>query len=265
MPEAPSFRPLPVTGARKRFGQHFLVDARVLDDVVACIAPRAGETIVEIGPGHGALTFRLLERGARVCAIELDRDLARELRAKSADFPGLIVHQADALTFNFAGLAESAPIRVVGNLPYNISTPLMLALLRLGEAIEDMCFMVQKEVAARMTAAPGSGAYGRLSVLTQAFCEASIVLDVPPEAFSPAPKVDSSVVYLRPLAPRCTFTALESVVAQAFVHRRKMLRHTLGQRYAASMLETLGIRLTDRPENVTLSQYIALATHGDGA
>lgn len=259
MREAPVPRALPVSGARKRFGQHFLTDQRILDELVACVAPQPGEMLVEIGPGHGALTFRLLEKGAVVHAIELDRDLVHELAAYARTAPSLIIHQADALKFDFRELAQNGPLRVVGNLPYNISTPLMLMLLRLGNVIRDMCFMVQKEVASRMSAAPACAAYGRLSVLTQAFCQAAVVLEVPPSAFTPAPKVDSSVIYLRPHRAECTFQALESVVALAFAHRRKMLRHTLGRHFAPESLAALGISLTDRPENVTVTQFVALA------
>jgi len=263
VPDAPVFRALPVSGARKRFGQHFLVDPYVLDELVECIAPRTAEAIVEIGPGHGALTFRLLEKGALVDAIELDRDLASELARYAQTDSRLTIHQADALDFDFARLAVAGQLRVVGNLPYNISTPLILRLLRRIGLIEDMCFMVQKEVAERMTAAPGNGSYGRLAVLTQAFSETAIVMEVPPDAFSPPPKVDSSVVYLRPRQPGCEFPALERVVSQAFTHRRKMLRHTLGQRFAAERLAEFDISLTDRPENVTLAQFVALAKLAD--
>ncbi|MGD9602082.1 MAG: 16S rRNA (adenine(1518)-N(6)/adenine(1519)-N(6))-dimethyltransferase RsmA [Gammaproteobacteria bacterium] len=252
---------LPTGGARKRFGQHFLTDAYVLDEIVACIAPRNGEMLVEIGPGHGALTFRLLEKGAVVHAVELDRDLVEELGQHAARIPSLHVHAADALAFDFTSLPSAAPLRVVGNLPYNISTPLMLRLVRLGDRVQDMCFMLQREVAERMCALPGTAAYGRLSVLTQAFCTATMLLEVPPQAFTPPPKVDSRVILLRPHPAPCAFDALEKVVAQAFAHRRKMLRHTLGRQFDAATLAALGIALTDRPEDVTVAQYVALARH----
>ena len=250
------------TGARKRFGQHFLIDARILDELVACIAPRPDEMLVEIGPGRGALTSRLLDKGAVIHAIEIDRDLVHALSIRFGSETRLHVHLGDALNFDFRQLA-TAPhkLRIVGNLPYNISTPLLLRLLKLEDAVEEMCFMLQKEVAERLVATPSQADYGRLSVMTQAFCAASIAFDVPPTAFAPPPRVDSCVVVFRPHdAPKCGFEKLESVVATAFAHRRKMLRHTLGRRFSAETLAALHISTTDRPENVTVAQYVALAS-----
>lgn len=252
------------TRARKRFGQHFLIDSRILDELVACIAPRPRETLVEIGPGRGALTSRLLESGAIVHAVEIDRDLVDELSIRFSGQPRLYVHTGDALEFDFHQLATAPPgFRIVGNLPYNISTPLLLSLLKLEGVIEEMCFMLQKEVAERLVATPGHAGYGRLSVMTQAFCTASIAFDVPPTAFAPPPRVDSSVVLMRVNpAPACRFEKLESVVATAFAHRRKMLRHTLGRRYDAETLAELNISITDRPENLSVAQYVALTNRG---
>ncbi len=254
----------PGAGARKRFGQHFLVDEQVIEDIARCIGPAPGESIVEIGPGRGALTTALLGQGARVEAVEIDRDLVRELRRHFVDEPRLTVHEGDALNFDFLKLAApGARLRIVGNLPYNISTPLMLRLLKLGRGIKDMCFMLQKEVADRLVAHPATADYGRLAVMTQAFCEAAVVLEVPPTAFAPPPRVESSVVMLRPLAePPCSFEILEKIVAEAFLHRRKMLRQTLARRFAPETLNGLGITLTDRPENVSVQQFIGLATLG---
>ncbi len=251
----------PEIGTRKRFGQHFLADEGILAELVACIAPQPGEIIVEIGPGRGALTFRLLAQGATVHAIEIDRDLVAAFRRSSAHGERLIIHEADALKFDYDSLSHTGkPLRIVGNLPYNISTPLMLGLLQRGSQIGTMCFMLQKEVAERLVAAPGCAAYGRLSVMTQAYCQASIVLDVPPTAFIPPPRVDSSVIVLHPRGDiPCRFKDLESVVANTFAHRRKMLRHTLGKHFSAETLATLQIALTDRPENVSVAQYVALA------
>ncbi len=252
--------PVKHTGARKRFGQHFLIDDKILDELVACIAPQANRTLVEIGPGRGALTARLLDKGALVQALEIDHDLVAELARRFAGHARLQVHAGDALRFDFRQLASSHRLRIVGNLPYNISTPLLLSLLRLEGAVEEMCFMLQKEVAERLVATPSQADYGRLSVMTQAFCTASIAFEVPPSAFSPPPRVDSSVVILRPhsVLP-CRFEKLESVVATAFTHRRKMLRHTLAQRFDAATLAALEVKPTDRPENVTVAQYVALA------
>ena len=253
---------LPVrhTGARKRFGQHFLIDERILDELVACIAPYPAGMLVEVGPGRGALTSRLLHKGAVVHALEIDRDLVAELARRFGGESRLHVHAGDALKFDYRQLANAHRLRIVGNLPYNISTPLLLSLLRLAGVVEEMCFMLQKEVAERLVATPSQPDYGRLSVMTQAFCTASIAFDVPPSAFSPPPRVDSSVVILRPhLVPPCRFDKLESVVAAAFAHRRKMLRHTLARRFDAATLAALQIITTDRPENVTVAQYVALA------
>jgi len=254
----------PGAGARKRFGQHFLVDEQIIEDIVRCIGAAAGERIVEIGPGRGALTTALLRHGVCVEAVEIDRDLVRELRRHFREEPRLTVHEGDALTFDFPGLAlPGERLRIVGNLPYNISTPLMLRLLKLGQGIRDMCFMLQKEVADHLVARPGTADYGRLAVMTQAFCEAAVVLQVPPTAFAPPPRVDSSVVMLRPHeVPPCSFGTLEKIVAEAFLHRRKMLRQTLGRRFPHEVLAALGIPLTDRPENVSVQQFLALATLG---
>lgn len=249
-------------GARKRFGQHFLVDPMVLEDIVACVGQPEDGPVVEIGPGRGALTERLLAHGFEVHALEIDRDLVSHLNARF-QIPGRFhLQQGDALHFDFASLsAGGQALRLVGNLPYNISTPLLFRLLELGARVSQMCFMVQKEVADRLVAGPGTGDYGRLAVMTQAFCSVGVALDVPPEAFAPPPRVDSSVVLLRPVPPpACGFAALSKLVAEAFLHRRKMLRQTLARHYAPGTLESLGIAPTDRPENITVAQYIALAS-----
>jgi 16S rRNA (adenine1518-N6/adenine1519-N6)-dimethyltransferase len=244
--------------ARKRFGQHFLTDGGVLDAIVAAIDPKPGEALIEIGPGLGALTLPLLERCERLTVIELDRDLAARLRKNKA----LDVIEADVLTVDFAALAgeRSHKLRVVGNLPYNISTPILFHLLPTAAAVEDLHFMLQKEVVLRIASAPGSKAYGRLSVMLQWRFHVESLFDVPPEAFEPPPRVDSAVVRLLPWpAPAALDVGtLEALVAVAFSQRRKLLRHTLGR-----WLDERGFSGTfdvqRRAEEVPVAEYVALA------
>ena len=245
--------------AKKRFGQHFLVDGSVIDRIVDCIDPRAGQALVEIGPGRGALTFALLERTPRLTVIELDRDLAARLRRTA----GLEVVEADVLQVDFASLAPaggSGKLRVVGNLPYNISTPILFHLLEAADRIEDQHFMLQKEVVARIAAAPGGKDYGRLSVMLQWRYETEALLDVPPEAFDPPPRVDSAVLRMTPrMAPAAIEPALlREIVTSAFSQRRKLLRHTLGR-----WLEERGAGVTfdvqRRAEEVPVEEYLDLA------
>lgn len=241
--------------ARKRFGQHFLVDEAVIDGIVRTIQPRPGQAIVEIGPGLGALTQPLLERAGALTVIELDRDLAARLRQR----PGLTVIESDVLKVDFAALSPQ-PLRVVGNLPYNISSPILFHLLPFAARVQDQHFMLQKEVVERMAAAPGSKAYGRLSVMLQWRYRIDEVLDVPPEAFDPPPKVDSAVVRMVPLpeVPGVDFARLEALVAVAFSQRRKLLRHTLGRWIAQNEIAT-GFDLQRRAEEVPVAEYLALA------
>jgi 16S rRNA (adenine1518-N6/adenine1519-N6)-dimethyltransferase len=243
---------------RKRFGQHFLVDTAVLDSIVAAIDPRPGQALVEIGPGLGALTQPLLERCGRLTVIELDRDLAARLRRN----PALEVIEADVLTVDFAALANSRAdrLRVVGNLPYNISTPILFHLLPAAERIEDQHFMLQKEVVQRVAAGPGSKDYGRLSVMLQWRYHVESLFDVPPEAFDPPPRVDSAVLRLQPWPqPAALEPALfESLVAAAFSQRRKLLRHSLG-RWLDGHGYAGGFDLQRRCEEVTVAEYVALA------
>jgi 16S rRNA (adenine1518-N6/adenine1519-N6)-dimethyltransferase len=242
--------------ARKRFGQHFLVDPGVIDGIVRAIAPQPGEVLVEIGPGLGALTQPLLRECGALIVIELDRDLAARLRRE----PKLEVVQADVLKVDFAALAAGRQLRVVGNLPYNISTPILFHLLGATACIRDQHFMLQKEVVQRMAAAPGSKDYGRLSVMLQWRYRIESVLDVPPSAFDPPPRVDSAVVSMRPLPPDPEVDAnrLAALVTSAFSQRRKLLRHTLGR-----WLEEHGVStpfdLQRRAEEVPVSEYLALA------
>jgi 16S rRNA (adenine1518-N6/adenine1519-N6)-dimethyltransferase len=244
--------------ARKRFGQHFLADEAIVDGIVRAIDPQPGQAIVEIGPGLGALTGPLLQRCGGLQVIELDRDLAARLRRQ----PGLEVIEADVLTVDFGALAAAAGrrLRVVGNLPYNISTPILFHLLPVAAAVEDQHFMLQKEVVERMAAAPGSKAYGRLSVMLQWRYAIEAVLDVPPEAFEPPPRVDSAVVRMTPLvAPRpVKLEQLSEIVATAFSQRRKLLRHTLG-RWIQENGAAVAFDLQRRAEEVPVAEYVALA------
>ena len=243
--------------ARKRFGQHFLSDVSVLDAIVELIDPRPGEALVEIGPGLGAMTWPLLERCGALTVIELDRDLAARLRAHG----GLNVIEADVLNVDFTALARQAgqPLRVVGNLPYNISTPILFHLLDAAADVRDQHFMLQKEVALRMAAAPGGKDYGRLSVMLQWRYRIHGVLDVPPEAFDPPPKVDSAIVRMRPLPSSSTQPKLlGELVTVAFSQRRKLLRHTLG-RWLAERGFGGDFDLQRRAEEVPVAQYVALA------
>jgi 16S rRNA (adenine1518-N6/adenine1519-N6)-dimethyltransferase len=243
---------------RKRFGQHFLADDSIIDAIVDAIDPRPGEAMVEIGPGLGAMTMPLLERIERLTVVELDRDLAARLRRVQ----GLEVVEADVLKVDFAALAAAAgrPLRVVGNLPYNISTPILFHLLEAVEHVVDQHFMLQKEVVDRMAAGPGSKDYGRLSVMLQWRYEIESVLDVPPEAFDPPPRVDSAIVRMRPLpAPEGVDAALlGELVTVAFSQRRKLLRHTLG-RWMEQRGAEVGFDLQRRAEEVPVADYLALA------
>jgi 16S rRNA (adenine1518-N6/adenine1519-N6)-dimethyltransferase len=245
--------------ARKRFGQHFLTDPSIIDAIVRAIAPRAGQAMVEIGPGLAALTQPLVERLGRLAVIELDRDLAERLRNR----PQLTVIQSDVLRVDFSALAASlgaSKIRVVGNLPYNISTPILFHLLGYVASIEDQHFMLQKEVVERMVAAPATGDYGRLSVMLQWRYEMENVLFVPPAAFEPPPRVDSAVVRMvpRPEPAAVDVALLSELVQVAFSQRRKLLRHTLGkwleQRQFAGEFN-----LQRRGEEVPVTEYVALA------
>jgi 16S rRNA (adenine1518-N6/adenine1519-N6)-dimethyltransferase len=243
---------------RKRFGQHFLTDGGVLDAIVAAIDPKPGEALVEIGPGLGALTLPLVERCERLTVVELDRDLAARLRRNAA----LDVIEADVLTVDFAALAAArgTKLRIVGNLPYNISTPILFHLLPAAAAVEDLHFMLQKEVVLRIAAAPGSKAYGRLSVMLQWRFHVESLFDVPPEAFDPPPRVDSAVVRLVPwpLPAALDFATLEALVGVAFSQRRKLLRHTLG-RWLDERRFAGPFDVQRRAEEVPVAEFVALA------
>lgn len=246
--------------ARKRFGQHFLVDEGVIDQIVRAIRPQADDPMVEIGPGLSALTGPLLESVARLTVVELDRDLAARLRGAWAP-ERLNVIEADALTVNFSALGSG--LRIVGNLPYNISSPLLFHLAQYADAVQDQHFMLQREVIDRMVAEPAGSDYGRLSIMLQARYAMEKLFDVEPDAFDPPPKVVSSVVRMIPLPenrprPRSE-QAFAAVVTRAFAQRRKMLRRVLADWAADIDWDALGVAPTDRAETVTPVQFMAMA------
>ena len=250
--------------ARKRFGQHFLTDTGVIDAIVRAIDPRPGEALVEIGPGLGAMTQPVLARCEHLRVIELDRDLAARLRRD----PRIDVTEADVLTVDFTALRATAgqPLRVIGNLPYNISSPILFHLLDHVEVVVDQHFMLQKEVVDRMAASPGSKDFSRLSVMLQWRYEIESLFDVPPEAFDPPPRVDSSIVRMVPRAHAAVIdqALFSELVAVAFSQRRKILRNTLGV-----WLEARGASgnfdLQRRAEEVPVGEFIALAQRVGGA
>lgn len=250
--------------ARKRFGQNFLIDRQVIAEIVNAVAPRRDANVVEIGPGLGALTEPLLRRVDHLHVVEIDRDIVARLKQR---FPAgqLTIHEGDALRFDFGSLLRYPGdcLHVVGNLPYNISTPLLFHLANFAERVVDMHFMLQKEVVERMVAIPGTTDYGRLSVMLQYRFVIDWLIDVPPESFDPAPKVDSAVVRLIPRPPaeldardEAKFSAL---VAAAFSQRRKMLRNTLRDFFAEAELAGLGIAPTARAEALSVADYVRLA------
>ena len=248
---------------RKRFGQHFLHDKNILRRIVEAIAPRAGDTLVEIGPGEGALTLLLLQAAHKLTAIELDRDLIEPLRAKAALLGELTIVNRDVLDVDFGALAPATPLRVVGNLPYNISTPILFHCLENADAIHDMHFMLQKEVVDRMAAAPGSKTYGRLSVMLQLRCTVEPLFGVPPGAFRPPPKVDSAVVRLVPLPaaklPQTDFALIDRVVRAAFGQRRKTLSNSLHGVVTPAQIAAAGVDARARAEQLAPAQFVALA------
>ncbi|HMM55609.1 MAG TPA: 16S rRNA (adenine(1518)-N(6)/adenine(1519)-N(6))-dimethyltransferase RsmA [Candidatus Desulfobacillus sp.] len=243
---------------RKRFGQHFLVSPGVVARIVEAIRPAADDRMVEIGPGLGALTAPLLERLETLHAVEIDRDLAAGLRRR---FPRLQLHEADALRFDFAALGPG--LRVVGNLPYNVSTPLLFHLAGAAAAVRDMHFMLQREVVERMVAAPGGGDYGRLSVMLQYRFGMERLFLVPPGAFDPAPQVESAVVRMLP-RPAADLAArdealLAAIVRDAFSQRRKMLRNTLRAHLGEADFEALAIDPRRRAEELAVGDYVRIA------
>lgn len=250
--------------ARKRFGQNFLQDTGVIDRILRAIYPKKTEHLLEIGPGRGALTEGLLASEARLDVIELDQDLIPLLKLRFGLNPAFHLHQGDALKFDFKTLiVDNERLRVVGNLPYNISTPLIFHLLSQHAVIEDMHFMLQKEVVKRMAAQPGGGDWGRLTIMVQYFCQVEHLFDVPPECFFPAPKVDSAIVKLTPYkelpCPAKDHKLLEILVREAFNQRRKTLRNTLKQLLPAEAIEEAGVDGSLRPEQLDLAAFVRLA------
>lgn len=249
--------------ARKRFGQHFLVDAYAVDTIIACTDARPGEHVIEIGPGEGVLTGRLVASGAEVLAIEIDRDLVTRLERRFEKAANFRLHSGDVLKFDFAALpAVAGGWKVVGNLPYNISTPLIMLLLAHAGVFSRLVVMVQKEVAERMAALPGSHSYGRLSVMVQRRCSVRSILDIGPHSFRPPPKVDSSVVELVPHAQLLdeTFEAwLADIVRAAFSARRKTVANALRGTVQAADFGAAGIDPGARAEQLSLDDFVRLA------
>ncbi len=248
---------------RKRFGQHFLTDPGVIDAIVNAIAPQDDDVAVEIGPGPGAITVPIAKRCGSLHAIEFDRDLAARLRTQFENDTHVTIHEADALSFDFSTLGNS--LRVVGNLPYNISTPLMFRLLEQRRYIEDMHFMLQKEVVDRMAASPGSKAFGRLTIMLGCYFDIDALFDVDRLAFDPPPAVTSAFVRLRPRPDASVriddSRLLSSLVAAAFSLRRKTLRNALKAHATEKDLHALDIDPGLRPENIAISDWVALANH----
>ncbi len=250
--------------AKKRFGQNFLHNESVISDIVDAINPDKGENLVEIGPGLGALTEPVIERAGKISVVELDRDLAHRLRHHPFIAKDLTIYETDALSFDFATLAnKDTLLRIFGNLPYNISTPLIFHLLTFKDTVKDMHFMLQKEVVDRMAACPNSKAYGRLSIMTQYQCQVIPVMEIGPEAFKPAPKVDSAIVRLIPHTkidnPVKDISALNTVCITAFNQRRKTIRNSFKKLINETQLIELAIDPNLRPENLCLKEYVKLA------
>lgn len=251
--------------ARKRFGQNFLHDGSVIDAIVAAIHPRPADHIVEIGPGQGAITEALVTSAGRLDVVELDRDLVPGLLAAFSIYPNFKLHNADALTFDYQHLVSppADKIRVVGNLPYNISTPLIFKFLENAAIVQDMHFMLQREVVERLAAQPGNKHWGRLGAMAQYHCQVEHLFDVPPEAFRPMPKVQSAIVRLMPHTdgPRtgCTAPQLHALLQSAFAQRRKTLRNNLKGLIDSTQLEALEIDPGARAETLTLDELIRIA------
>ncbi|MGO4223484.1 16S rRNA (adenine(1518)-N(6)/adenine(1519)-N(6))-dimethyltransferase RsmA [Lysobacter sp. TAF61] len=259
--------------AKKHLGQHFLHDRRIIDMIVQAVDPKPGDRLVEIGPGQGAITFPLLDRHGELTVIEFDRDLIFPLTEAARAHGTLEVIHRDVLSVDFSviarnsasgeGQAGDGKIRLVGNLPYNLSSPILFHALEHAAAISDMVFMLQKEVVDRMAAGPGSKVYGRLGVMLQAYCQVTALFDVPPGAFKPPPKVDSAVVRLVPRAPETIGIAdpamFSAVVRDAFGQRRKTLRNALSKLCDAAAIEAAGVRPDARAEQIEVADFVRLA------
>ncbi len=252
--------------AKKRFGQNFLHNDMVISSIVDAINPKPTDNLIEIGPGLGALTEPVIERAGKLSVVELDRDLAHRLRHHPFLAPHLTIHETDALQFDFSQLVtEDKPLRIFGNLPYNISTPLIFHLLSFKDQVKDMHFMLQKEVVERMAASPNCKAYGRLSIMTQYQCQVIPVMEIGPEAFKPAPKVDSAIVRLLPHTkisnPVKDLKVLNTVCLTAFNQRRKTIRNSFKKLLSAEQLTHLNIEPSLRAENLSIDEFIKLANY----
>lgn len=249
--------------ARKRFGQNFLTDDTIIGRIVDAISAQPGQLVLEIGPGQAALTYPLADSGAELHLLEIDRDLVARLNIQFATRENVTVHSTDALRADFAEITGGRPFRLVGNLPYNISTPLLFHVLKWSELVTDMHFMLQQEVVRRMAAVPGGKAWGRLSLMCQYRCEVTPLFNVPPEAFSPSPKVQSAIVRLvphrEPPVHIDNMDAFEGLVSQAFSQRRKTLRNSLRGMIDATNMEAAGIDPGARPETLGLEQFANLS------
>ncbi|MDH3387567.1 MAG: 16S rRNA (adenine(1518)-N(6)/adenine(1519)-N(6))-dimethyltransferase RsmA [Gammaproteobacteria bacterium] len=249
--------------ARKRFGQHFLHDQRVIESILRAVDPRPGDRLLEIGPGQGALTYPLLERCQELVAIELDRDLIPALESRAARYGKLEIINADILEYRLPALPPGNAWRLVGNLPYNISTPLMFHLLESAQLIKDMHFMVQKEVALRIVAPPGDTDYGRLSVMLQYHCECQYLFDVAPGSFTPPPRVDSAVIRLRPLLESehdiGNYEVFSTIVQTAFGQRRKTISNSLKPLMDRALIIACDIDPGLRAQNLQLADFAKLS------
>jgi len=249
--------------ARKRFGQNFLQDSRIIHQIVMAIDPLANEHLVEIGPGQGAITEPLLDAQCQLDVVELDRDLVERLNIRFSHIDRFTLHSADALTFNFAALDHDKPLRIIGNLPYNISTPLLFHLLTQASHIKDMHFMLQKEIVNRLQAQPGSKQFGRLSIMVQLHCQVEALFDVEPECFHPQPKVMSSIVRITPYTKQKytidDIELFEKIVKTAFSQRRKTIRNTLKNICDDSALETADISPSSRAEALSIDDFVNLS------
>ncbi|WP_373700376.1 16S rRNA (adenine(1518)-N(6)/adenine(1519)-N(6))-dimethyltransferase RsmA [Neisseria dentiae] len=248
--------------ARKRFGQNFLQDTRIINDIVNAVRPQPGDVVIEIGPGLAAITEPLAKKLDKLHVVEIDRDIVGRL--KTLPFADkLVIHEGDVLQFDFNSVAGKK--KIVGNLPYNISTPLLFRLSEVADDVADMHFMLQKEVVERMTARPKTNDYGRLSVMLQYFFEMETLIDVPPESFDPAPKVDSAVVRMIPVKHRIgeaqDFDHFAKLVKQAFAQRRKTIRNNLKGMAADEDLQAVGINPQDRAEHIAPELYVKLSNY----
>lgn len=254
---------MPGHRARKRFGQHFLTDPGVVDAILRAVNATKDDVVVEIGPGQGAITTALAASAGHLHAVELDRDLVARLRRQYDDNPDVTIHQADALSFDFSTLGDQ--LRIVGNLPYNISTPLLFHLLNFRDRILDMHFMLQKEVVDRMAANPGGKSYGRLGIMLGCHLNIESLFDVDRSAFDPPPEVTSSVVRLDPLPPGAfdieDEALLSKLVTNAFMKRRKTIRNSLKDHVDVTDLEAVGIDPGLRPEQISIAKFIELSNH----